>query len=49
MLRGLEVSSLARKCVFYRLELTGKWGAHRTEIKFFKFKTEMYQQIELKE
>ena len=49
MLRGLEVSSLARKCVFYRSELTGKRGAHRTEIKFFEFKTEMYQQIELKE
>ena len=49
MLTGLEVSSLAWKCVFYRSELTGKWGPHGTEITFFKFKTEMYQQIELKE
>ena len=49
MLRGLEPSSLARNCVFCRSELTGKWGPHGTEIKFFKFKTEMYQQTELKE
>ena len=49
MLIGLKVSSLVRKCVFYRPELTGKWGPHGTEIKFLKFQIEMYQQIELKE
>ena len=49
MLTGLKVSSLVRKCVFYRPELTGKWGPHRTEIKFLKLKTKMYQSIELKE
>ena len=49
MLTGLKVSSLVRKCVFYRPELTGKWAIHGTEIKFLKFKTETYQRIELKE
>ena len=49
MLTGLKVSSLVRKCVFYRPELTGKWGPHGSEIKFLKFKTEIYQQIELEE
>ena len=49
MLTVLKVSSLARKYAFYRTELTGRWGPHGTEIKFFKFKTEMYQGIELKE
>ena len=39
MLTGLKVSSLAPKCVFYRIELTGKWGAHGTEIKILKSKT----------
>ena len=39
---GLKVSSLVRKCVFYRPELTGKWVPHGTEIKFLKFKTEIY-------
>ena len=48
MLTGLKVSSVAWKCVFSRSELTGKWGAHGTEIKFLKFKSEMYQRIELK-
>ena len=41
MLTGLKVSSLVRKCVFYRLELTGKHVPHGTEIKFLKFKTEI--------
>ena len=49
MLIGWKVSCLVRKCVFYRPELTGKWGSHRTKIKFLKFKAEMYQWIELKE
>ena len=49
MLTGLKVSSLARKCVIYRPELTGKWGPHGTEIKFLKFKTEIYQRKELKD
>ena len=49
MLIGLKVSSLVRKCVFYRPELTGNSGTHETEIRFLKFKTEMYQRIELKE
>ena len=35
---GLKVSSLVRKFVFYRPELTGKWIPHGTEIKFLKFK-----------
>ena len=48
MSTDLKVSSLARKCVFYKPKLTGKWRAHGTEIKFLKFKTEMYQRIELK-
>ena len=49
MLTGLKLSSLVWKCVFYRPELTGKSGPHGTKIKFLKFKTEMYQRIELKE
>ena len=49
MLTGLKVSCLVRKCVFYRPELTGKSRIHGTEIKLVKFKTEMYQWIELKE
>ena len=49
MLTGLKVSFLVRKCVFYRPELTGKSGPHGTENKFLKFKTELYQHIELKE
>ena len=49
MLTGLKESSLVRKCVFYRLEYTGKWGPHGTEIKFLKFKSEIYQRIKLKE
>ena len=39
---GLKVSFLVWKCVFYRPELTGKWVPHGTEIKFLKFKTEIY-------
>ena len=34
----LKVSSLVWKCVFYRLELNGRWVPHGTEIKFLKFK-----------
>ena len=34
---GLKMSSLVRKCVFYKPKLTGKWVPHRTEIKFLKF------------
>ena len=49
MLIGLKLSSLVRKSVFYRPELTGKSGPHETEIRFLEFKTEMYQRIELKE
>ena len=49
MLTAMKVSSLARRCVFYRTTLTGKWGPYGTEIKFLKFKTEAYQRIELKE
>ena len=49
MLTGLKVSSLVRKCVFYRPEPTGKWGPHGTKIRFLKFQIEMYQRIELKE
>ena len=49
MLTGLKVSSLVQKRVFFRPEPTGKWGPHGTEIKFLKFKNEMYQWIELKE
>ena len=48
MLTGLKVSSLVQKCILYKQELTGKWGPHGTEIKFFKFKIEMDQQIELR-
>ena len=46
---GLKVSSIMSKCIFYRPELTGKWVSHGTEIKFLKFKTEMYKRIGLKE
>ena len=49
MLTDLKVSSLVLKCIFYRPELTGKWRPHGTEIKFLKFKTEIYQWIELRE
>ena len=49
MLTGLKMSSLVRKGVFYRPELTGKWEPHKTEIKFLKFKTVIYQGIEFKE
>ena len=38
----LKVPSLVRICVFYRPELTGKWVPHGTEIKFLKFKAEIY-------
>ena len=34
---GLKVSSLVRKCVFYRSDLTGKRVAHGTKIKLLKF------------
>ena len=37
----LKVSSIVRKYVFYRPELTGKRVPHGTEIKFLKFKTEI--------
>ena len=37
----LKVSSLVRKCVIYRPEVTGKRVAHGIEIKFLKFKTEV--------
>ena len=30
-----EMSSLVRKCVFYRPELTGNWGPHGTKILSF--------------
>ena len=49
MLTGLEVSSLVWKSVFYRPEPTGNRGPHGNEIKFLKFKTEMYQRIKLKQ
>ena len=49
ILTGLKASSLVRKYVFQRPELTGKWRSHGTEIRFLKLKTEMYQWIELKE
>ena len=39
---GLRVPSLLWKCVFYRPELSGKWVPDGTEIKFLKFKTEIY-------
>ena len=45
----LTVMKVSRRCVFYRPTLTGKWEPYGTEIKFLKFKTEMYQRIELKE
>ena len=32
MITGLKMSFLVRKCVFYRPELTGKWGPHGIEI-----------------
>ena len=35
---GLKVSSLVRKCVFYRSDLTGKRVAHGTKINLLKFK-----------
>ena len=38
---GMKVSSVVRKCVFYRPELTGKWVPHGNESKFLKFKTEV--------
>ena len=38
---GLKVSSLVRKCVFYRPEITGKQVPQGTEFKFLKFKTEV--------
>ena len=31
MLKGLKMSSLGFKCVFYRLEHNAKWGPHATE------------------
>ena len=38
---GLKASSLVRKCVFNRPELSGKRIPHGTEIKFLNFKTEI--------
>ena len=43
------MSSLVRRCVFYRPELTGKWVCHGTKIKILKSKTEIYQRIGIKE
>ena len=37
----LEVSSLVRKFVFYRPELTGKRVPHGNKTWFLKFKTEV--------
>ena len=34
MLTGLKVSSLVRKCVFYRPELTGKLGPMGLKLSF---------------
>ena len=34
---GLKMSSLVRKCVFYKPKLTGKRVPHGTEIKILKF------------
>ena len=48
MLTDLKGSYLVEKCAFYRPEVTGKSGPHGTEIQFLKFKTDMYQRIELK-
>ena len=35
---GLRVSSLVRKCGFYRPDLTGKWVTHGNKIKLLNFK-----------
>ena len=35
MLIGLKVSTLERRCVIYRPELTRKWRSHRNEILSF--------------
>ena len=32
-----------------QIRTSGKWTLHGTEINFLKFKTEMYQRVELKE
>ena len=45
----LESVIFSTECVFYRPELNETSGPHGTEIKFSKFKTEMYQRIEIKE
>ena len=47
-LTGLKVSSLVRKCVFYRPEHNIKRGPHGTEFEVLKCKNEIYQQVELK-
>ena len=39
---GLKMSSLVRKSVFYRPEFNGKLVPHETEMKFLKFKTEIF-------
>ena len=48
MLTSLNVSCLARKCVFYRPELTGKWAPHKTEIKLLELKTNRAQIVDEK-
>ena len=36
MLRSFKVSSSVQECVFYRPELTEKWGPHKIVIRFWK-------------
>ena len=45
----LKVSSLVRKYVCSRPDLTGKRVPHGSEIKFLKIKNEVNQRIERKE
>ena len=48
MLKGLKVSALAQKWVFYRSEVIGNGGPHRTEVLSFG-NAKIYQPIELKD
>ena len=48
MLKGLKMSALAQKWIFYRSEVIGNGGPHRIEVLSFG-NAKIYQPIELKD
>ena len=45
----LESVIFCTETCILQIRTSGKWRLHGTEINFLKFKTEMYQRVELKE